>query len=63
MLLEEPQQLEAYILKTKDKYVYSQFFKHVILQFNCIEGDTIIFWRGRGEGLAIFGGHENNFHV
>lgn len=22
MLLEEPQQLEAYILKTKDKYVY-----------------------------------------
>ena len=23
MLLEEPQQLEAYILKTKDKYVYS----------------------------------------
>jgi len=23
MLLEEPQQLEAYILKTKDKYVHS----------------------------------------
>ena len=31
MLLEEPQQLEAYILKTKDKYVYSHCFRLVIL--------------------------------
>ena len=27
MLLEEPQQLEAYILKTKDKYVIFFFFE------------------------------------
>lgn len=56
MLLEEPQQLEAYILKTKDKYVYSQFFKHVILQFNFIKGETIMFWRGRVGVWPFWGG-------
>ena len=63
MLLEEPQQLEAYILKTKDKYVYSQCVKHVISQFNCIKGQTIFFvFEGLWWGLfGNFGGHENYF--
>ena len=38
MLLEEPQQLEAYILKTKDKYVYSRYCNLTAL----IKGQTMV---------------------
>ena len=49
MLLEEPQQLEAYILKTKDKYV---FFTMFLLLFS-IEFIVAIFSRVYSENLKL----------